>query len=265
MLASTVGYSPKLSLLRFGALTDTQKERCYFFGSFNPVTGQAKRETPTDLLGHVDLAVAAKEQLGFKEMVFVPVFAAPHKDQAMFATFKQRVKMLWHAFQGYPGLVVSEIEKTLPPPSWTVNTLRALIPGFDNLTEKVPFLIGSDALKGLNTWREGKLLAEKLLFIASPRDGEAVPESIDFKGEIVPLSVELVKGVNSSVSSSTVRENVVEGRSIKGLVAPEVENDIRNDGLFRKPTRLQKMCRWGASQAATLLKFISAQLGFKSA
>jgi len=109
-----------------------------FGGSFDPVH-----------VGHLAAAEAAGEALDAR-VRFLPAREQPFKRAAHGATPEQRAEMLDLAIAGNPRLAVERIELTLPTPSYTVRTLRALAerePG-----NRFSLLLGADAAADLPAW-----------------------------------------------------------------------------------------------------------------
>lgn len=127
-------------------------------GSFNPVH-----------IGHMRLAI---EALGFPDgmasrVVFVPSAVPPHKKCSAMLPFGLRVELLRAAIGNIPGLSCSEIEASLPAPSYTYETLKFLANehGKDNLY----FLIGSGDFRLLPEWHYGLSLPEVCNLVVAPR------------------------------------------------------------------------------------------------
>jgi nicotinate-nucleotide adenylyltransferase len=183
-----------------------------FGGSFDPVH-----------LGHLAAAEAAGEALGVT-VRFVPAREQPFKRAAHGASPEQRADMLALAVAGNTRLRVERIELTLPTPSYTVRTLRAL-------AEREPrnrftLLLGADAARELSAWHEvGDLprLADVVVF-ARPGIAPAPHPAICKVIEVPALDV----------SATMIRERVRQGRSIRYLVPDAVRDYIAAHGLYRE-------------------------------
>ena len=86
-----------------------------FGGTFDPVH-----------MGHLILAEQCRDQAGLDEVWFLPSYHPPHKAAAGVSRFEHRCDMLELAVAGHPGFRVDRIEKELPPPSYTAETLAEL-------------------------------------------------------------------------------------------------------------------------------------------
>ncbi len=182
-----------------------------FGGSFDPVH-----------LGHLVVAEAAGETLGAR-VRFVPTRAQPFKGAAHAATPEQRAAMLDLAVAGNPRLSVERIELTLPPPSYTVRTLRALAerePG-----NRFTLLLGADAAADLPAWHEVEALPGLADIVVFARPGASLPRHRLIGRVIEVLALDL--------SATLIRERVRAGRSIRYLVPEAVRDYIAAHGLYR--------------------------------
>lgn len=182
-----------------------------FGGSFDPVH-----------VGHLVVAEVAGETLGMG-VRFVPAREQPFKRAAHVASPEQRAAMLELAVAGNPRLRVERIELTLPAPSYTVRTLRALAerePG-----TRFTLLLGADAARELPAWREVEALPALADVVVFGRPGVPVPRH--------PAIGRVVDVPAFDVSATLVRERVRRGRSIRYLVPDAVREYIAAHGLYR--------------------------------
>ena len=181
-----------------------------FGGSFDPVH-----------LGHLVVAEAAGEALG-GHVRFVPAREQPFKRAALVATAEQRAAMLELAVAGNPRLAVERIELTLPAPSYTVRTLRALAqrePG-----NRFTLLLGADAAQDLPAWHEAAALPGLADIVVFARPGTSVPRH-SLIGRVIEVPA-------LDISATAIREHVKRGRSIRYLVPDAVREYIAAHGLY---------------------------------
>lgn len=200
----------------------THWKTCYFFGTFNPIH-----------LGHLVMAEAAREQFGFQSVMFFPAYVPPHRhaDEDL-APFLHRLAMVKRASYGNARFQVSDAEAHLPSPSYTAQTLRALIPNFEFQAEPVPFIIGTDALKRLDSWHQPELLAKSLLFLQAPRDGEPPVTHVKLDGKDIALNTQTIVMPPIGISSSEIRRRVAEGQSVRYLTPGLVVDYMSWNGLY---------------------------------
>jgi len=182
-----------------------------FGGSFDPVH-----------LGHLAVAEAAGEELGVR-VRFVPAREQPFKRAAHGATPEQRAAMLDLAAAGNPRLSVERIELTLPAPSYTIRTLRALAerePG-----NRLTLLLGADAAQELHGWYEVEALPGLADVVVFTRPGCPAPRP--------PLLGRVIEVPQMDISATLIRERARGGRSIRYLVPDAVREYIAARGLYR--------------------------------
>lgn len=164
----------------------------YYFGVFDPVHK-----------GHVEVAKKAIQQFQIEKLMVVPSYQPPHKQQPQLP-FETRYEKLVQLFETIPQVVISKIESELPPPNYTYQTLKAIIPNFEQVSEKIPFIIGADALEKIATWYQPEKLCEKLFFIVAPRN------SIDIKRTLsqLPFKIyyEVINMAETPESSTAIRK-----------------------------------------------------------
>jgi nicotinate-nucleotide adenylyltransferase len=182
-----------------------------FGGSFDPVH-----------LGHLIVAEAAADALGLS-IRFVVARQQPFKAGAHGASPAERAAMLDAATAGNPRFHVERIELDLPPPSYTVRTLRALArrePG-----NRFLLLLGSDAARELPAWHEVDALPALADVAVLSRPGAAIPPHALIGRTVTVPTIE--------ISATEVRERVARGRSIRYLVPEAVREYIAVHRLYR--------------------------------
>lgn len=121
---------------------------------------------------HVRLAAAALRLLPIDELRVIPAGDHPHKRRQDLAPAADRVAMCRLAFAAVPGVLVDDREVRRCGPSFTVDTLAQLAaeaPG-----RPLFFLIGSDNLPLLPTWREPERLLALCTVVTYPRLGHPI-------------------------------------------------------------------------------------------
>lgn len=182
-------------------------------GTFNPPhVGHA-------LLAHSMLATENLDQVWV-----VPVSEHPFGKSS--ADFDARLEMCRLAFAHLgPAVRVCAIERELPLPSYTVQTLsvlHAVRPGI-----KPTLIIGSDIVPELPRWRDPERLPQLSRIVVVPRQGAAPlepPEDLDVK---VYRGFRLPK-----VSSTAIKQALRHGQSVDGLLDLKVLQYIREQQLY---------------------------------
>lgn len=186
-------------------------------GSFDPVH-----------VGHIMIAESAWLGLGLNKVYFVPAAQNPHKDNAPLANAFHRLEMLKTATAGYEQFGIWEGELSMEGPSFTLRTVRLLEQVYPNA--HLFWIIGTDQLKNLHRWYGISELVNRIGFILVERPGE----SYVWPG-IPGLRLYPVKNPLSNVSSSAIRELLLNNKSADGQVPRETLNYIQENALYRQP------------------------------
>jgi len=183
-----------------------------FGGSFDPVH-----------VGHLVVAETAGELLG-TVVRLLPAREQPFKGSAHRASPEQRAEMLDLAVSGNPRLRVERIELTLPTPSYTVRTLRALADREPR--NRFTLLLGADTARDLPAWYEVEALPRLADVVVFARPGARPAPH--------PAICRVIEVPGLDVSATMVRERVRQGRSIRYLVPDAVREYIAAHGLYRE-------------------------------
>ena len=205
-------------------------------GTFNPIH-----------LGHLALAKKALEECRLDRVIFLPSARPPHKSGELLAPFADRLAMVRLAIDGEDRFQCSDIEATLPGPSYTIETLRLVEKGIASAS-RLYFLIGSDAFIDLLSWREYEEILRRVTVIVACRpgqdeDGSAFHEFLARLGyglqggvwrrsgvsqEIVVLSGDFI-----DISSTVIRKGIAQGLEPLGQLPAQVLAYIMQRGLYR--------------------------------
>lgn len=183
-------------------------------GSFNPPH-----------VGHALLAHAMLSTQPLDELWVVPVWRHPFGKDSV--SFEHRVEMCQLAFEMLGTRVrIVEIERVLPVPSYTVQTLTALHavrPGI-----RPTLVIGSDIVPELPRWREPERLPSLSNLVVVPRQGAPELEPPE------DLPIKIYQGFRlPNVSSTAIKMALLTGGNVDGLLDLRVLVYIRANGLYQ--------------------------------
>lgn len=172
-------------------------------------------------LGHVQIVRHVRAYLNLDEVLVIPA-GEPWQKTDVVATPQQRLAMTRAAFEGEPGVRVSDLEVQRSGPTYTVDTVRTLRA---QQPEVEWFLIlGQDAAEGMATWREPAAITEMARVAIVTRTSESalpVPEGSCW----VPMEP-------VEISSTQVRHRCAGGEPIDDLVPPPVAAYIHDHHLY---------------------------------
>lgn len=125
-------------------------------GSFNPVH-----------FGHIGLAKWIIENSDLDELWFLVSPNNPLKSVQSLAPEEERLAAVQQAIQDIPRLKASDFEFSLPRPSYTANTLRALQQAYPDY--EFTLIIGEDNLSIFHQWREYEFILANFRLFVYPR------------------------------------------------------------------------------------------------
>jgi len=200
--------------------------------------------------GHLRMAIEVREGLSLPRLYLVPSAQPPHKPQQPVAPARHRCAMAEAAAAGVEGLSVLDLELRREGPSYSLLTVREVLAA--NPGAEVLFLVGADAFQEIPTWHRYAELLDSCDFLLLPRPGTppeaAFPPGVRIEKEgdgcysLPGRSYRLPGGRRLlcpdlpvlDISSRSIREKVRKGKSVRGLVPPEVERYIDAHGLYRE-------------------------------
>jgi nicotinate-nucleotide adenylyltransferase len=186
-----------------------------FGGSFNPVHW-----------GHLHIALLAREAAELDRVLFLPAAIPPHKISSDLAPAEHRWAMLEGALETEPHTELCNLELTPGGPRYTVDTLDRL--KRDHEDWDLHFILGTDSLAELSTWKDPERLVTTYRVIAVNRPGGVTQFSTPWANRVLEVS-----GNPFAISSSVIRERVASGRSIRHLVPASVAAYIAGQDLYR--------------------------------
>ncbi len=190
---------------------------CYYFGTFNPVH-----------IGHIKTAKDIISKLGYDKVIFVPASCPCHKELTINSI--DRLNMLKLIEDEY--LKVSDIEFKLPKPSYSYRTIQEILKN-KNEGEKVNYIIGFDAFKNIENWKNPEYLKKNVHFIVLKRTGELREEIEKLKDK--GFDFEITDSIDTiDVSSTEIRNKIRAGLDFSGLVDEKVKRYIDENELYRR-------------------------------
>lgn len=182
---------------------------------------------------HLAIAEEARESLALDLVLFVPAHQTVHKSPAAVTPAAHRLAMVQLAVEDNQGFRTSAIELERGGPSYSVHTLEELARG--NPGTEFVFLMSAEAARSVPTWRDPRRLLELSRVAIIPRLGYETPTRA-WLAEQFPGQDErflYLKVPPLGHSASDIRARVRNGRSIRYLVPPAVQEYIVQHGLYR--------------------------------
>jgi nicotinate-nucleotide adenylyltransferase len=185
-----------------------------FFGSFNPVHN-----------GHLIIANYMLDHEGLEEIWFIVSPQNPLKESEILANEQQRMEMIKLAIAPEPRFKVSDVEFSMPKPSYTFKTLEVL-------TQTKPernffLLIGSDNLEDFHLWKNYEQILKKYQILVYPRKKEVNNPYAEAP------NVKITKAPLIGISSTEIRELIRAGSNVNQLIPEKVYKYIFIKSLYR--------------------------------
>ncbi|MCG2712019.1 MAG: nicotinate-nucleotide adenylyltransferase [Candidatus Omnitrophica bacterium] len=173
--------------------------------------------------GHILIAEAACAQLGLNQVLFIPSREPPHKKRPDIIDIELRYEMVKLALEGKPDFSVSRIEIEKSGVSYSVETLRSLKEAEPDT--QFYFIVGSDAIPELKTWRNIDKIFSLCKFAVAMRPG--------FKSYQVPYRMIFLEGIFPDISSSRIRQMLRNGQAVEHLIGHAVCKFIKEKKLYQ--------------------------------
>lgn len=133
----------------------------------------------------------------------------PHKKTSDRTAYHHRLEMLGLAFNGINNVTVSDLETSLPQPSYTLQTVGYLTRVYPDTLFYL--CIGQDSLSAFHTWYKYEEILEKTDLLVAERPGyptdqfsETIRESIIFvEHEPVDISSTRIRNRTDAISYNT--------------------------------------------------------------
>jgi nicotinate-nucleotide adenylyltransferase len=186
-----------------------------YFGSFNPIH-----------IGHLAIANYMVEFGGLDELWFVVSPHNPLKQKSTLLPDYQRLEIVNRALGEYSRFKASNIEFSLPQPSYTVDTLAYL-------DEKYPerqfaLIMGEDNLESLHKWKNFELLLEQRQLMVYPRP-DCNPGAFHSHRNVKLIDAPLIE-----VSSSFIRKSIKNGKDVRFFMPQKVWEYVDEMNFYKK-------------------------------
>ena len=186
-----------------------------FFGSFNPVH-----------VGHMIIANHMVEHTDLKEVWLVVSPHNPHKERKTLAKDHDRLHLVRLAIGENYKLRASDIEFSLPKPSYTVDTLAYIREKHPSRTFSL--IMGGDNLVTLPKWKNYQVILDHHDIYVYNRPGYN-------QGELSNLpNIHYIEAPLLDLSASFIRQQLRDKKSVQYLVPDEVFEYLSGSTMYKK-------------------------------
>jgi len=187
-----------------------------YFGSFNPFH-----------TGHAAISKWLLTDGGLDKLVLVVSPQNPLKDQAANTTPQQRLAAVRSAARRLAAqltgeasgnlaskfqIEVSDIEFSMTPPLYTINTMREMR-GKASPGEELILIIGADNLAIIERWHSWQALLDEFEVWVYPREG------FDAQSLCQKYGTRLINAPQINISSTHIREAAARGEDVSNFIA----------------------------------------------
>jgi nicotinate-nucleotide adenylyltransferase len=136
--------------------------------------------------------------------------------------------MVQAAIKHYPNMRASNVEFSLPRPSYTIDTLTYL-------NEKYPdhsfsLIMGEDNLRSLNKWKNFETLIKNHHIIVYPRVFEGEKKDSDY---LQHENISLIKAPVVEISATEIRNMIKQGKNVRPMLPPEVFEYLDGSSFYK--------------------------------
>ncbi len=184
-----------------------------YFGSFNPIH-----------IGHLIIASHIVNNAEVDEVWFVVSPQNPLKKSSSLLNEQHRYSLVKIAIEDDKKLKASNVEFSMPKPSYTIDTLIYLSEKFKQ--HHFTLIIGSDSYLNFEKWKNYKQIILNYNIFVYPRP------SYQIKDNLQP-TVKIIEAPLIEISSTQIRKNIKTNKSIRYLVTEKVLEEIELKGYYK--------------------------------
>ncbi len=185
-----------------------------YFGSFNPVH-----------IGHLIIAQQVVESGAADKLWFVVSPHNPLKPSTTLLNEYHRLHLVELAIEGNAKFRASNVEFSLPKPSFTIDTLTYLAERQPE--QEFSVVMGGDSIQNIRRWKNWETLVKRHEIIVYNRPGFDVPEDLP-GARITVLDAPLLE-----ISATFIRERIKAAGSVRYLLPDAVWKDVEENRYYR--------------------------------
>ena len=136
--------------------------------------------------------------------------------------------MVQLAVKNYPKLRASNVEFSLPIPSYTIDTLTYLHEKYPEYSFSL--IMGEDNLNGLSKWKNAEVLVKNHQIIVYPRVFEETNKQHQY---VDHENVSVIKAPIIELSATEIRAMIKEGKNVRPMLPPEVFEYLDGSNFYK--------------------------------
>lgn len=185
-----------------------------YFGSFNPIH-----------IAHLIIANHILNETDIEKIWFVVSPQNPLKEESNLLNEYHRLHLVRLATEDDIRIKASDIEFTLPKPSYTTVTLAYLADKYPE--HEFCIIMGSDSFQNLHKWKNHEAIVKNYQLYIYLRPGFEIKNSNNARLYVqeAPLL---------QLSSTQIRKYIKEGKSVRYMIPDKVLEEIEKGGYYKK-------------------------------
>ena len=185
-----------------------------FFGSFNPMH-----------IGHKIIASYMAEFSDLKKVLFVVSPENPLKQKKTLLDQNHRLQIIKAEMEDNPKLAVSDIEFSMPQPSYTIDTLVRLKEDYPE--NEYVLIMGADNLQNFNKWKNYEQILEDYSIYVYSRPGIEINRTHQ--------NIHIVDDApQMEISASFIRDSIKQGKDVSYLMPEKAWHYINEMNFYKK-------------------------------
>lgn len=184
-------------------------------GSFNPIH-----------IGHAILANYITQCTDIEQLWLMVSPQNPLKSELPQSYDVHRLAMTELVASKCDNVITSSFEFTLPKPSYTVDTLKALREKFPQ--HEFVLVIGADNWQNFEKWKDWQEILDKHNILVYPRMGSEIVIPDDLCNKVEKLDSPIIE-----ISSTYIREQLKKGKNMNFFLPKDVYRYILENNLYR--------------------------------
>ncbi len=177
--------------------------------------------------GHLTLAEQAREAFSLNGVLFVISYNPPHRSEKPIASFENRLQMTGLATDSNDFFIVSDLEKELNGPGYTLSMVELLKDRYPAVIWHL--ILGADNVESFELWHKPEDLIKKVKILVGGRPGyKTESNNSAWNKAVCHFEMPLME-----VSSTLIRQRLKKGLSIRYMLPESVRSFIDEKGIYK--------------------------------
>lgn len=177
---------------------------------------------------HINLCLAAKEELGLDKVIIVPSGLQPHKSSEV--SPNMRYDMIKVAARNHKCLIVDDTEVKYSRVGYAIDILPLLHIKYGEFI----YIIGGDSFVNINNWMRPDIILSSypIAVVARGNHRCEINKLINYYQELYNSDIKLLNYRAEQISSSLVRAKLKLNENVQGIISDNVYEMIRHNNLY---------------------------------